>query len=122
MENYMEVMKRTVELSDSCLGALEHIKVRLNEGAFEDTVRLMDDFVNGFYQIEKSMQGFISELSSNQLEETTNQLRSAMEHVVSAYEQGNSGKALEIILLNMLPSCKKWKVEIEKSLHPYVLS
>jgi hypothetical protein len=59
MEKYLDVMKRTVELSDSCLGVLEHIKVRLNEGAFEDTVQLMDDFVNGCYQIEKSMHGFI---------------------------------------------------------------
>ncbi|CAN7152655.1 hypothetical protein LJR153_000102 [Paenibacillus sp. LjRoot153] len=98
------------------------MKVRLNESAFEDTVRLMDDFVNGFYQIEKSMQGFISELPSNQLEETTNQLRNAIEHAVFAYEQGDIGEALETIQFNLLPSCKKWKLELENSLHPNVLS
>ena len=78
----------------------------------------MDDFVNGFYQIEKSMQGFISELPSNQIEETTNQLRNAMEHTVSAYEQGDIGKALETMQFNLLPSCKEWKLEIENSYIP----
>lgn len=122
MEKYMDVMKRTVELSESCLEALEYIRVRMNEGVFEETVRLMDDFVNGFYQIEKSIQVFISELPTNQLEATTNQLRSAMERVITAYEQGDIGKAVETMQFNLLPSCKKWKLEIETSLRPYVLS
>jgi hypothetical protein len=123
MEKYMDVMKRTVELSESCLGAINHIKVRLNEGAaFEDSIRLMDDLVNGFYQIEKSLQGFITKLPLNQIEGLTNRLRSAMEHTVSAYEQGESGKVLEIIQFNLLPSFKSWRAELDQVLSPYLIS
>jgi hypothetical protein len=122
MEKYVNVMKRTLELSESCQEALEHIKARLNEGNFEETMRLMDDLVNGFYQIEKSVQAFSSSLPSNQMENTTNQVRKAMEHVVSAYEQGERGKVLEIIQFNLLPNYKKWKTELETTLHPFVLS
>jgi hypothetical protein len=122
MEKYMDVMKRTVELSESCLGAIDHIKARLNEGAFEDTIRLMDDLVNGFYQIERSLQGFISKLPSNQIEGLTNRVRSAMEHTISAYEQGDRGKVLEIIQFNLLPSFKIWKAELDQVLSPYLIS
>ncbi|WP_424766657.1 hypothetical protein [Paenibacillus sp. sgz302251] len=122
MEKHVDVMKRTIELSEGCLEALEHITVRLNEGAFEETIRLMDDLVNGFYQIEKSLQGFISKLSGHQLEETMNQLRNAIEHVVSSYEQGNRGKALEGIQLNLLPSFKGLNAELEVTFRPYILS
>lgn len=122
MEKHHDVMKRTVELSGSCVEALEHIKVRINDGAFEDTVRLMDDLVNAVYQIEKSMQGYLDQLPANGIEDKTIQLRNALDHTVSAYEQGEGGKALEIIQFNLLPSCKGWKEEIEMALHPYVLS
>jgi hypothetical protein len=121
MEKYIDVMKRTIELSESCKETLEHIKLRLNEGAFEDTFRSMDDFVNGFYQIEISMSDYLHKLSPNGIEERTIHLRNAMEHVVSAYEQGESGKALEIIQFNLLPNCISWKAEIERVLNPYVL-
>lgn len=122
MEKYIDVMKMTVELSESCIETLVHIKMRLNKGSFEDTIRLMDDFVNAVYQIEVSMKGYLNQLPVNRIEEKTTQLRIAMEHAVSAYEQEQCGKALEIIQFNLLPNCKSWKAEIEKTLHPYVLS
>ncbi|TVY08426.1 hypothetical protein [Paenibacillus cremeus] len=122
MEKYVDVMTRTLELSESCVEALEHIKLRINEGVFEDTMRLMEDLVNAVYQIETSMQSFLDQLPLNGIEDKPTQLRSALEHVVSAYEQGNSGKALEIIQFNLFPSCKHWKAEIDKALHPFVLS
>lgn len=122
MEEYIDLMKRTVELSESCVEVLEHIKLRINEGAFEETFRLMDDLVNSVYQIEVSMQGYLDQLPENRIIERTSQLRNALEHTVSAYEHGQSGKTFEIIQFNLLPSCKSWKAEIEKALYPYVLS
>jgi hypothetical protein len=122
MEKYIDVMKRTIELSESCVESLEHIKLRINEGAFEETIQSMDDLVNAVYQIEVSMQGYLREIPANRIEERTNQLRNSLEHVVSAYGQRESAKALEIIQFNVLPSCKGWKTEIEKALQSYVLS
>jgi hypothetical protein len=45
-----------------------------------------------------------------------------MEQMVSAYEQGEGGKVLEIIQFNMHPDYKRWKAELERKFHPYVLS
>jgi hypothetical protein len=122
MEKYIDVMKRTIELSESCVESLENMKLRINEGAFEETIQSMDDLVNAVYQIELSIQGFVDKLPLNGIEERTTQLRKAMEHVVSAYEQGEAGQALESIQFNLLPCCKGWKTEIEKALQPHVLS
>lgn len=116
MEKHLNVMKKTVELAESCVETLEYIKSKLNQGSFEETVPLMNDLVIGFYQIEVSMQRYFDQLSVKRIEEKSNQLRSAMEHTVTAYEQRLSGKALEVIQFNLLPSCKRWKEEIEKAL------
>jgi hypothetical protein len=122
MEKHLDVVKRTIELSESCVEALEHIKLRINEGAFEETIRLMDDLMNAIHQIEVSMYGYLDKLPKNDIEERTIQLRNAMELVVSAYEQRESVKASEFIQLNLYPCFNSWKAEIERVLHPYVLS
>jgi hypothetical protein len=53
MEKYLDVVKRTIELSDTCLDGLEHIKGRLNEGRFEETFQMMSDVVSAFSQLGK---------------------------------------------------------------------
>jgi hypothetical protein len=122
IEKYLDVMKRMVELSETCLEGMEHIKLQLNEGRFEDSIRLMTDVVEAYHRMEKSLQDFLSQLSPNRIEELSNPLRRAFEYVVSAYEEGEGAKALEIIQFNLLPSYKKWKGELERSLNPYLVS
>ena len=48
----LDIMKRTIELSETCLEGLEHIKEKLNEGQFEETIPLMNDSVVAFSQME----------------------------------------------------------------------
>jgi|GEM_PF-6453049 len=40
MNQYIEVMKRTTELADTCLEGLEYVKKKLNEGHSESTMLL----------------------------------------------------------------------------------
>ncbi|TVY09338.1 hypothetical protein [Paenibacillus cremeus] len=122
MEKYIDVMKKNLELAGSCEEALDHIKVRLSEGFFEETIGLMNDFINGVCKIEMSMSDFLPQLSLIEIEVKMMQLRTAMEKVVSAYEQGEGGKALEAIQFDLLPCHTSWRAEIEKTLNPYVLS
>jgi hypothetical protein len=122
MEKYLDVMKRIVELAETCLEGMEHIKLQLNEGRFEDSIRLMTDVVDAYHSMEKSLQDFLSQLPPNRIEELSNTLRSAFEYMVSAYEEGKGAMALEIIQFNLLPSYKRWKGELERILNPYLVS
>lgn len=115
-------MKRTVELSDTCLEGLEHIKGSLNEGRFEDTIQLMNDVLLAFSQMESSIQSILPELPSNHIESMTNILRNTFDHAVTAYEKGQGGKVLEIFQFTLLPTYKKWKDEVDKTFHPYLVS
>jgi len=111
VEKYLEVLKRTTELSDTCLEGLEHIKGKLNDGHFEETIQLMNDMVIAFSQIESSIQLIIPQLSSNNMESLTNSLRSAFEHTVFAYEQGQREKVIEIFQFTLQPAFKRWSDE-----------
>lgn len=122
MEKYVDVMNRTLQLSETCLEALEYIQSKLNDGLMDETIPLMDDLVSGFYQIEKSIEVFSPVLPDNQLDRRITPLRNSTELVVSAYEQEDRGKAQERIQFNMLPGLKAMKAELETVLHPFVLS
>ncbi len=86
MEKYLDIMKRTIELSETCLEGLEHIKGELNEGRFEETIQLMNDVVTAFSQMENSIKSIFPTLLSNHIESLTHSLRNAFEHMVTAYE------------------------------------
>ena len=49
MEKYLDIMKRTIELTETCYEGLEHIKEKLNEGQFVETIPLMNDSVVCFF-------------------------------------------------------------------------
>ncbi len=56
MNKYIDVMKRTTELGETCLEGLEHIKSRLNQGEFDSTMMMFHESAKAFYQMHKSMQ------------------------------------------------------------------
>ncbi|BAU26562.1 hypothetical protein DFP93_10856 [Aneurinibacillus soli] len=122
MEKYMDVMKQTVELSETMSEALEHIKIRVNEGNIESTIQLVDDTMIAFSTIVKSMQRFLYKLPPNQIEEHTDMLVKGFQVLTTAYEQGQSGKILEVLQFTILPAYKKWSSELEKHLQSYIVS
>lgn len=124
MEKYLDGMRRTIDLSDTCLEGLEHIRKQLNEGYIEDTIPLMVDVITAFSQIEDFIQPILvkSSLSSNHIESLTSSLRNALDHAVTAYNQELNGKVVEIFQFTLLPAFRKWKSEVERVFQPYLLS
>jgi RNA binding exosome subunit len=120
MDKYVEVMRHVIELSETVDGGLEHIKRRINEGYFEDTIQLFTDVVEAFSHIEKSIQPLLPHLPQNNLDSLTISLHESFEYAVSAYEKGEGGKVLEIIQFNLLPMYKKWQTVLEATLRPYI--
>ncbi|WP_066637314.1 hypothetical protein [Desulfolucanica intricata] len=121
MEKYIDVILQTIELSETCLEGLEHVKAKLNEGQFENTTVLLHDALYAYYQMGKSIQPFIAQLPPYDMESISNSLHNAFELVVSAYERGERAIALEVIQFNLLPIYKEWHTEINRYLKPYLV-
>ncbi|WP_168123424.1 hypothetical protein [Paenibacillus sp. HB172176] len=116
MNKYQESMEQTLTLSDTCLEGIDHIKRRLSEGTLESTVPLFSDLVEAFFQMERSISVFKEQLPPNHLAERSDELREAIDHVVTSYESSDSAKAKELIHFNLYPCFKKWKRELHDAL------
>jgi RNA binding exosome subunit len=122
MEKQIDSLKRTIELTETCLEGIEHIKKRLNEGHFENAINLFSDIVEAYYLMERLIQSLAIQLPTNQLEERTISLRKAFEHSASAFEKNDWKKSQEIIQFTLLPAYKKWKSELGQALSVYTFS
>ncbi|MBM7856049.1 hypothetical protein JOC37_002474 [Desulfohalotomaculum tongense] len=119
---YHEIMKRTIELAETCLEGLEHIKLKLKEGNIETTVTLLRDVLNSYFVMEKSIQPIRSHILPNQLEKLEKTLRDDFDLIVSFYERGEIVKAAEVMELKLLPDYKRWHGELDRCLIPFLIS
>lgn len=123
MERYIDVMKRTVELSDTCLKAIQHIHDRLEEGfSLKELNWLILDVIQAIYQMEISISPLLQKLSTNELPSLIHKLRNTLEKLVSACEWEEDEFGLEIIKIELLSNYLEWKKELEKCLYPYFIS
>ncbi|WNF36576.1 hypothetical protein RJD24_19475 [Bacillaceae bacterium IKA-2] len=122
MEKYIDVMKQSVELSETTLEGLQHIQKLLTEGKFEETMSMFEDIVSAFSTMQQSLTPVTEKLENHQIESTSNKVQDALELVVSAYEAKSHGKVQEIIQFTLTPQMKKWKEELEEAFQTYIVS
>lgn len=119
-KKYIDVIKQSLALSDTGLESLEHIKLQYKEGKFAETFYLFNDVVNAFSTIERSVQDLLPLLPENQIQVLMDRLRSALEHVVAAYEQERLSQAREVMQFNLMPTYKEWRLELHRVLDQYI--
>lgn len=122
MEEYVEVMRRTLELADTCTEGLNYISSRLEEGLMEETLYLLDDVVCGFCQIANSIQILESFSIGDQLIDRTTKVEMALHNILTAYEQHDINIASYSLDSLLLPAFQLWSNELLRSFHPHILS
>jgi hypothetical protein len=122
VEKYLDIIRRTLELADTCLQGLEHAKACLNEGRFEDGIIMLHDTVYGYYQMEKALVPVLANLLDTKMRPFGEALSNALDIMVSVQERGERAKALELMQFSVVPAYKKWHAELNRCLRPYVAS
>lgn len=122
MDKHIDIMRRIIELLETCLEGLEHAKSKMNEGDFENGIIMLHNMVDGYYQAELFLQPLMKDLPDNQIPRLDEDLRNSFELVTSAYEHGDSAKAMELMQFGVLPNFKKWQAELNRCLLPHIAS
>lgn len=122
MSKHIEMIQKILNLSETGMEALNHIKSQLHQNQFEDTFSLMSDVVHAFSAIEESLNAINSEEVN--LEEAllkSDKLKQSLEITVTAFENHNSEKVKEILQFNLMPAYQHWRNELETVLRPHIL-
>ncbi len=109
-----DLMRRIIELLETCLEGLEYAKTKMNEGDFENGIIMLHNMVDGYYQAELFLQPLMKDFPANQIERLDKALRNSFELVASAYEHGDSARAMELMQFGVVPNFKKWQAELNQ--------
>ena len=122
MEMNLDVMKSILELSETTLEGLEHVRKRAMEGHFEKTAGLFTDIVESFHRMEAALQPYQTELKESGLEARTGEVVQAMKLMLAAYEGDKDVRPVEILQFSLLPRYRAWQEALRDALGPYTAS
>ena len=121
-EGKREIMNRILELSDTTLEGLEHIKQRTMEGYFEQTTELFTDVMSAFHQMETALEPLLDDLETGELKAKTEELVQAMRLLLAAYEGEKDVRPIEILQFSLLPRYRSWQEALRGAMGPYTAS
>lgn len=111
-----------INLSNTIMEGLEHIKSRIVDGYFEDTYYLLEDIINAIASIHKATEPLLPLLGDNQIEQYTEQLTHLIDEMTNNYQAKQIEKAKIDMQLVLIPAFKEWKNELERCLSNYIAS
>lgn len=118
----MEVMRRTLELTETCVEGLRYINDQLCLGVMEKTVYLLEDTVHGYCQIVEALTLLNPFLPDQHIHIIKNQIELLFNQLISSYEQRDINSASYQLNQFVLPSFLRWRDELAASFQAYILS
>lgn len=122
MEKHIDVMKRTLDLSDTVLEGLHHVQKLLHEGKAEQTLILFGDILNAYATISQTTEPIFRKLNKEVPQSHINELNKASELIVTAYEEKSYGTLQEILQFTFIPNFKRFQEVLETTFTPYLVS
>ncbi|MBE9916648.1 hypothetical protein G8C92_21750 [Paenibacillus donghaensis] len=122
MEQYMEVMRRSLELAETCIEGLQYISNQLYVGSIEKTVYILEDIVHGFCQIANALSLLDPFLPNYHIQDMMNIIEAIFNDLITAYEQYDIHSASSKLNQLLLPSFQMWRDELTSSFQIYILS
>ena len=116
-----DLVKRLLELAETGLEGLEHVRDQIGLGNYEQSMSVFIDVVHAFSEIEDVLKStYQPEQGSDDLLSVTDSLRDGFDWMVKAYEE--RGRLQEIMQLTLIARYKAWLKELEQSLNRYIVS
>lgn len=122
MEEYMEVMRRSLELAETCSEGLYYISNQLYAGSMEKTVYILEDIVHGFCQIDNALSLLNPFLPDYHIRDMTNGIEAMFDDLITAYELYDIHSASSKLNQLLLPSFQVWREKMASSFQIYILS
>lgn len=119
MERYYDVIKRSLELSETLEEGLIYVEEKLGEGQIEDTIDLIGDIIQGFITIQESIKLMETEFNLVQLNSLIETINKDFDLLADTYEK-NDIYRVNYVLPLLLNDYRIWKIELHRLLDKYV--
>jgi hypothetical protein len=116
-----EILKRLLELVDTCEEGLIHINKQLSEGKFEQSLEMVVNVFYSIVQVEKFIRKIQKSIPENLIGKEFKQVCMAMDNFTYAYELNKREDKFSILETELFPAFKVWKDTLNQTLGKYVI-
>lgn len=122
MEKVIEIIDRSLELTNTIEEGLRHMNYLIGELQYEGAFQMFNDVAEAIFSIEKATLPLIAEGPEHGLAELANRLREAISVVLKDYEDKNVNLVPDHMENGLMPAYIQWKAELTRVLNVYKLS
>ncbi|WP_404427563.1 hypothetical protein LG296_04795 [Ureibacillus chungkukjangi] len=102
MESYIEVVEKSLYLTDTILEGLDLIQELLGQGKGEQTLFLFEDVLVAFVTIKNATESIFNEIK-NDINPIYDEIRKILNLVISYYEDKEYANLQDILNLKIIP-------------------
>ncbi|OUM90648.1 MAG: hypothetical protein BAA01_02165 [Bacillus thermozeamaize] len=121
MEKYIQVMLQIKDLSETCSEAIQYIRLRFEEGAFEQAAFLLMDLLEAVDALKQGLQPLAAWLDDD-LMLLLDHFRDTLVSVLICSEQQCWHQVTGLVVRELIPRYDRWKKELDRSLDSCLLS
>jgi len=122
MEKHVDVMKWSLELSDTIIKGFQHTQRLIRDGQFEQAITMFEESLKGYAQLEESVRPVLIDLEGTDIESQIERAQMKAHLIVHAFGNGDFSKVNEILQFTMIPLFKSLTKSMNQSFSPYVVS
>ena len=115
----MEVMRQTLELSDTVRAGLFYVQTCLEEGSLEEGFGMMEDVLDGMSSIRRAMPVILNNLPGQGLDDSLDRLREALEYMEESHALQKPERAWAVLKTVLMPAYDEWQEHMYRSLKRY---
>ncbi|SES30130.1 hypothetical protein SAMN05518684_11522 [Salipaludibacillus aurantiacus] len=123
MERHLEIMKQSLQLSETVVNGLIHTKTLLSEGKRPEAMQMLDDILVSYESVERSVTPVLAEMDMAEAEEVqgyfTN-VQKGVNAVVTGLEAEKYEKVEEVLDSTLIPQFRKLNDDLKKAFQPYL--
>jgi len=122
MEKYVDVMKRSIELSETVIEGFQHTQRLIRDTQFEQAVLMFEESLKGYAQLEESVRPVILKLQDDEIESQLEKVQKKAHLIVDAFGKEDFSKVNEILQFTMVPLFKSITKSMDQLFSRYLLS
>jgi hypothetical protein len=122
LNTYYEVIRQTLDLAETGQDCIAHLPQPLEIGDFELALRLYQDFIQSYVQMNESLDLLKNEYDISRLDSSAAELQEALIRVLAFLEKQDYQEARVSIENQLHPSYIQWKEQLIAILQPNIMS
>ncbi|NEZ45883.1 hypothetical protein FDF74_01505 [Clostridium niameyense] len=119
MNDYIDVIKKTIQLSSTLKDGIEYIREGLIFKEYDEVEKVIEDTITAVVVIEKALNPVLLEIKGEKIKKSLEDLRKNLNSLEESFNAGNTDESFNIIQRKLFPMYNVLEDSLNRDLKKY---